>query len=39
MKGLEAKGPFLFRSPSQDQKGLSGTNKFVTALACEILFK
>ena len=40
MKGLEVKGPFLlFRPSSQDQKGFSDTNKFLTPLACEILFK
>ena len=28
LKGLEAKGPFVFRPSSQYQKGLSDTNKF-----------
>ena len=40
LKGLEAKGPlFVFRPSSQDQKGLSDTNKFLTPLTSEILFK
>ena len=30
---------FVFRPSSQDQKGLPDTNKFLTPLACEILFK
>ena len=40
MKGSEAKGPFfMLRPSSQDQKGLSDINKFLTSLSCEILFK
>ena len=39
-EGVRSKGPFfVFRPSSQDQKGLSDTNKFLTPLACEILFK
>ena len=30
---------FLFGPSSRDQKGLSDTNKFLTPLACEALFK
>ena len=29
----------MFGASSQDQKGLSDTNKFLTFLACEALFK
>ena len=39
LKGSEAKGPFVFRPLSQDEKGLLDTNKFLTPLTCEILFK
>ena len=40
MKGLEAKGPFfVFRPSSEDQKGLSDTNKLLIFLSCEILFE
>ena len=38
MKVLEAKWPFfVFRPTSQDQKGLSDTNKLLNAMACELI--
>ena len=39
LKELEAKGPFLFRPSSQDQKGLPDTSQPHISLVCEILFK
>ena len=40
IEGVESKRTlFVCRPASQDQKGLSDTNRFLTPLACEILFK
>ena len=36
-EGLEANVLFMFRPSSQDQKGLSDSNKFLTFLDCETL--